>query len=165
VNDEFVKWIGFIGSLASLIGLPIAIWQIVKTRHAAEAAKEASLKTQKDISRNLLISDIATCVKHVEEIRLYLRDESYEIAQIRINDLNSQLIQTEEGLKVLNPKHQTDFQAVILEITKIRDDFRKKLNRNSAKINKVRINNQLDIVSDSLNKIIGEIRIFVEKGE
>jgi len=68
VNDEFVKYISIIGSVASLIGIAFTYWQIYKTRCAAEPAKDASLQTQKAISRNLLISDISICIKYNEEI-------------------------------------------------------------------------------------------------
>ena len=43
MSSELVNWISIIGSVASLIGLPIAIWQIYKTRRAAEAATKAVL--------------------------------------------------------------------------------------------------------------------------
>ena len=68
MSDEFVKWIGIIGSVASLVGLPIAIWQIYKTRRAAEAAEVASLQTQKSILRNLLLSDVSICIKYIEPV-------------------------------------------------------------------------------------------------
>lgn len=164
VNDEFVKWIGVIGSVASLIGLPVAIWQIYKTRRAAEAATNAALQTQRTISRNFLVFNISTCIKHTEEIKFYLLNEKYELATVRSNDLISQLIQIQEVLKVSDQAHQIDFLEILSELTSIRNNFGKKLIGSSVKISKIRIISQLDIVSDNLNKLIGETKIVIEKG-
>ncbi len=165
VNDEFVKWIGFIGSVASLIGLPIAIWQIYKTRRAAEAAEVASLQTQKSILRNLLLSDVSICIKYIEEIKSSARNEKYEMSLTRVNDLISQLIQIQEVLKGSNQIYQIDFEEMLLKLTGIRNNFERKLVKDSVKINVVRVNNQLDLISGNLNKLIGETKIVIGKGD
>lgn len=156
-------WLGLFGSLASLIGLPIAIWQIVKTRRAAEAAKDASLETQKEISRNLLISDVSTCMRNLEEIKSYVRDEKYEFALIRVTDLISQLIQIRELLENSSRIHQIQFKERLSQLSIIRKSFEKKIARGSARLNIVQVNSQLSELSDDLNKLIGETKIVVAK--
>jgi len=165
VNDESVKWIGVIGSVASLIGLPVAIWQIYKTRRAAEAATNAALQTQRTISRNLLLSDVSTCTRNLEEIKSFVRDEKYESALIRATDLTSQLIQIQEVLKSSNQAYQIEFEETLSQLSIIRESFEKKLAKSSAKIDGVQINSKLAKVSDDLNKLIGETKIAVKKGE
>ncbi len=165
MSDEFVKWIGVLGSVASLVGLPIAIWQIYKTRRAAEAAEDASLQTQKSILRNLLLSDVSICIKHIEEIKSSARNEKYELSLTRVSDLISQLIQIQEVLKGSSQIHQIDFDKALLKLVVIRKDFERKLVKDSGKINTVRNNNQLDLISDSLNKLIGETKIGIRTGE
>src|SRR5215213_1014217 len=108
-SETFYWWLGLLGSLASLIGLPVAIWQISKTRRIAEAAKDASLETQAAISRNLLLSDVSNCTRNIEEIKFFTRNEKYESALIRITDLVSQLIQLRETLESSNQPHQIEF--------------------------------------------------------
>ena len=164
MSSELVNWISIIGSFLSLIGVIIALVQIIKTRRVAEAAKDASLQTQKAISRNLLLSDVLNCVKHIDEIRLYLRGENYELAQVRANDLNSQLIQINAVVNASNQITQVELEELFIEVSKIRLDLRKRIEGNKAKINVVKINAQLDLVSDNLNKLIGEIKIAIEKG-
>ena len=162
---RFVKWIGVIGSVASLVGLPIAIWQIYKTRRAAEAAEVASLQTQKSILRNLLLFDVSICIKHIEEIKSSARNEKYELSLTRVNDLISQLIKIQEVLKGSNQGIQSDFDESLIKLSNIRNDFEKKLSKSSVKINTVRVNSQLDLISDSLNKLMGETKIVIEKGD
>ena len=165
MSDEFIKWIGVIGSIASLIGIAFAYWQIYKTRQAAEAAKDAADRTQKFISRNLLLSDVSTCTRNLEEIKLFVRIERYESAQIRIGDLILQLIQVREMLESSNYAHQIEFEETISQLSIIREDFEKKLAKSSAKINAVRVNSQLSKISDDLNKLLGRTKTAIEKGE
>lgn len=165
MSDEFIKWFGFIGSVASLIGIAFAIWQIYKTRRAAEAAKDAADYTQKFISRNLLLSDVSTCTRNLEELKLFVRIERYESAQIRIGDLILQLIQVREMLESSSYPYQIEFEETLSQLSIIREDFEKKLAKSSAKIDGVRVNSQLSKISDDLNKLIGGTKMAIEKGE
>lgn len=165
MNDEFVKWIGVIGSVASLIGLPVAIWQIYKTRHAAEAAKDASNKTQKIISQNLLLTDISTCAKLIDDVKSYVRSERYETALIRVTDLITQLNQSQRVFSKTTTIEELDFEVFLGQLVIIRDLFERKVNSSSVKINQARINGQLSEILDELNKWIGGAKVAVREGE
>lgn len=165
VNDEFVKWIGVIGSVASLIGLPVAIWQIYKTRRAAEAATSALLQTQKTISRNLLRSDILNCTRNTEEIKSFVRSGKYESALIRVEDLISLLSQIQEISRSSDQTIHIEFKEMLSQLSIIRKDFEKKLIKSSARMDVVQINSRLSEIADDLNKMIGETKIVIKKGE
>lgn len=165
MNDEFAKWIGVIGSVASLIGLPIAIWQIYKTRRATEAATRAVLRTQNTISRNLILTEASTCTRNLEEIKFYSRIERYESALIRISDLISYLIQIQQRYENAETLVQIEFEEMLSQLSIIREDFEKKVIKSSARINIVQINSELSKISDNLNKLIGNTIIIIEKGE
>ena len=165
MNSEFVNWISVLGSLASLIGLPIAIWQIRKTRRVAEAAREASNQTQKTISNNLLIADVSTCTRNLEEIKSFVRIERYESALIRTTDLMSYLIQIQQRTRESKQKLPIEFEEMLSQLSIIREEFEKKVIKTSARINKVQINLQLALISDDLNKLIGGTIIVIERGK
>lgn len=165
MTSELANWITVIGSLLSLIGVGIAIWQIQKTRRVAEAAKDASDQTQKIISRNLLLSNVSTCAKNLDEIKLYIQMENYTAAQLRINDLIANLIRIQQRAENTRRIVHVDFKETLAQLSIIRNDFEKKVNKKSARINKVRINEQLSKISDDLNKLIGGTMIAIEKGE
>jgi uncharacterized protein YpuA (DUF1002 family) len=93
-----------------------------------------------------------------------MRGENYELALVRVNDLNSNLIQIQKVLESSTQTHQIDFVKIHREIKKIRIDLRNTVERESEKFSPIRINNQLDFISDNLNKLIGETKIFIEKG-
>lgn len=165
MNSEIVFWIGFLGSVASLIGFPVAIWQILKTQRIAQAAKDASDRTQKIISRNLLLTDVSTCTKNLEEIKTNVRTERYEASLIRVNDLISALVQIQQRLDGTNQIIPFEFEEMILQLSVIRDEFEKKVNKSSARINNTQINSKLSLISDDLNKLIGGTIMLIEKGE
>ena len=165
MNDEFVKWIGVIGSIASLVGLPVAIWQIYKTRRATEAATKAVLRTQNIISRNLILSDTSTCTRNLEEIKFYVRIERYESALIRISDLISSLIRIQQRSENAENLIFIEFEEMLSQLSIIREDFEKKVVKSSVRINMVQINSELSKISDNLNKLIGSTIIVIEKGE
>lgn len=165
MSSEIVNWIGVIGSFLSLIGVIIAIWQIRKTRRIAQAAKDASERTQKIISRNLLLSDVSTCTKNLEEIKTYVRIERYESSLIRVNDLISALVQIQQRLDAVEQNIPFEFEEMLSQLSIIRENFEKKVKRKSAKIDSIQINSQLSLISDDLNKLIGGAIMTIEKGE
>jgi hypothetical protein len=164
LSNELLNWISVVGSLLSLIGVIVAIWQILLVKRTAQAAKDASDRTQKIISRNLLLSDVSTCTKNLEEIKTYVRIERYESSLIRVNDLVTDLIQIQQRLEGTNQAIPFEFEEMLSQLSIIREEFEKKVNKTSAKINNIHINSQLSLISDDLNKLIGGTIIIVEKG-
>ena len=67
MNSEVANWISVIGSILSLLGVIIAIQQIRQVKKSADAAKKAADRTQRIISRNLLLSDVKNCIKNLDE--------------------------------------------------------------------------------------------------
>jgi len=165
VNSEIVNWIGIIGSALSLIGVGIAIWQISLVKKAAVAARDAADQTQKTISQNLLLSNVHTCIKNLEEIQSFVRYERYESAQIRTSDLVSYLYQIQQRTKNSQQTLEIEYEEMLSQLSIIREDFERKVNKSSAKINNVQINTQLSEISDSLHKLIGGTIIAIEKGK
>ncbi len=98
-------------------------------------------------------------------MKAFVRSGKYESALIRITDLVSQLIQIQEVSKSSNQPLQIEFKETLSQLSIIRKDFEKKLVKSSAKMDIVQINSQLSEISDDLNKMIGETKITVEKGE
>lgn len=165
MTNEVANWITVIGSLLSLVGVCIAIWQILKTRRIAQAAKDASDQTQRIISRNLLIYDVKTCLKNLDEIQSFVRIEKFESARLRTSDLIGYLYQIEQRLEGAKQEVPFEFEEMFSQMIIIREEFEKKVIKTSARINSIQINTQLSKVSDDLNKLIGGTIIAIEAGE
>ena len=165
MNSEIVNWISITGSILSLIGVGIAIWQISLVKKAAVAAKDAADQTQKTISQNLLLSNVYTCIKNLEEIQSFVRNEKYESAQLRTNDLVSFLYQIQQRTKNSQQTIEIEYEEMLSQLSIIREDFERKVYKSSARINNVQINSQLSKISDGLHKFVGGTVIIIEKGE
>lgn len=165
MSSELVNWISIIGSFLSLLGVSVAVWQILLVKRAAVAAKNASDQTQKTISQNLLLSNVHTCIKNLEEIQAFVRNERYESAQIRTSDLVSYLYQIQQRTKNSQQTLEIEYEEMLSQLSIIREDFERKVNKSSARINNVQINTQLSEISDSLHKLVGGTIIVIEKGE
>ena len=73
-GQQWLNIISILGSVLSFVGVLVAIWQIKKTRKAAEAASAASLQAQQSIARNVLLVDVTSCISQLEEIKLLIRE-------------------------------------------------------------------------------------------
>lgn len=165
MNSEIVNWISIVGSVLSLIGVGIAIWQIRLVKTAADSAKDASNQTQKTISKNLLLSDVKTCIKNLDEIQSFVRFQRYESAQLRTVDLVSYLYQIQQRTKGSEQTLEIEYEEMLSQLAIVREEFERKVNKPSARIDNVRINTQLSEISDDLNKLVGDTIITIEKGE
>ncbi len=165
MNSEVANWISVVGSILSLLGVIIAIQQIRQVKKSADAAKEAADRTQRTISRNLLLSDVKNCIKNLEEIQLYVRFERYESAQLRTSDLVSYLYQIQQRTNNEEQQLEIEYEEMLSQLAIIREEFEKKVHKTNARIDNVRINIQLSEISDSLNKLVGGTIIAIEKGE
>lgn len=88
-----------IAGIATIVGLPLAIAQIYKTRSAAEAAATASKETKKRVNASFLLPDIAVLIRHARTVKNDALNGHYEAARIRIQDLKDGLCQFEPCLK------------------------------------------------------------------
>lgn len=91
-EKKVINYISYFGTYLSLFALVITIQQIL-------TLKDITLDTQKKIDealdktfKTLTISKISKSIQIIKEIQGYLKDEKFEAAMIRINDLKNFLI-------------------------------------------------------------------------
>jgi len=94
-----------------------------------------------------------------------VRYERYESAQIRAYDLISYLYQIQQRTKNSQQTLEIEYEEMLSELSIIREEFERKVNKSSARINNVQINTRLSEISDSLHKLVGGTIIAIEKGE
>ncbi len=153
--ESLIFWLSLIGSLASVVGLPIAIWQIVKARTAAEASKLASIDTRNTISRNIVLTELMGCLRLIADLKTALRIDNFELAEARIGDLIRTVIQVREDLP--ESEFESVFSESLPQMTILRDKIEQKVLGQSAKIAKGTIS-QLSKFADDLTRLIGKLR-------
>jgi len=159
-----VEVISIAGSMLSFLGVLIAISQIRKTRRAAEAAQNATDKTQKLIARNVLLQDISACTTAIEEVKALIRSKRYEASLLRVTDLNTQLIR----LRYLKSNDaglaDIPFQEIVTQMSMLREMLEQSLNQKTSDLRPAHVNGILSRISDQLNAWIGKNRYVAKEG-
>ena len=142
------------GTILSLLGLAVAIFQIVKTRRAAEAAKLAAQQAQQSIARTVFLVDVTNCAAQLDEIKALLRARRYEAALLRVTDVTAAVTQL-RGMTRTHAKQPLNFKQALTQLGILRDLLELRLHEENTPINPVKINEILSGIADSLNRWIG----------
>jgi hypothetical protein len=161
MSNLVINIISIIGSVLSLIGVIIAIAQIRKTLRAAQSAQAAATQTQFAISRNVLLTDISTCTRSLEELKVLIRGKRHEAALIRATDLSAQLIQLQHIQHSTNDIQNINFREILTQLSILRELLERKVFQQNTEVNPVQVNSQLSQISDQLNRWIGEEKYVV----
>lgn len=158
MNDaNLFWWISLLGSIASLVGFPIAIWQLWRIKNSSEAAEDASIQTKNYITDNLLVSDTSNTLRYLNDVKHYVQNKNYAFAQFRINDVIAQIIQNQAMRKKLDETPK----AVVFKLRIIRKHLLEKVADASDKtINDGKILLELSEITDNLNELIGKVKDF-----
>ena len=100
--------VGILGLIVSVGGFTLALWQITRTRTAAEHAEEAAVDAREVVLRRMSISDLTQAHAIIEELKALHRNQ----------DLN-------EAIRRYTPLRQilTDVQATLPEESRELFDF------------------------------------------
>ena len=87
-----VDYISGVGSVASLYGIAITLWQLKQVKSAANAAKYAVEMKLSEIDSFLTFADTKRHIEICNSINLYLTNNEYEAAAIRLEQLREVLV-------------------------------------------------------------------------
>ncbi|MCG8073277.1 MAG: hypothetical protein N0C86_14985 [Candidatus Thiodiazotropha taylori] len=158
------EWFGSIGTLLTLVGIIIAVFQIRKTTRAAEAARVAAEITTSNIQLNVTLSDVSSCVNEVEEIKVLIRSMRYEAALLRVTDLSGRLIQLKNIPNNNNTNEQFKNKENLAQLSILRDLLERKLQDRNLEIKPSSVNKILSDISDDLHAWIGSNK-YLSSGE
>lgn len=150
--------LSLIGSAASVIGVCVAIWQIRRVLRTAQAAELAARMTQRAVQRDVLLADLSSCSRTLDEVRAHVRTERIEAALLRVSDVVSQLAQLRRLIQ-RRPENKGILREALTQLQVLRDQLERVLAASgSAKFEPAQANKVLSVVSDDLNSMIGDIR-------
>lgn len=143
-----------IGSIASLIGIVVAIWQILKTRKSAEAARISANQTKKSVQS---LINIVQVTKHCEVIKTAqqaISDNEIRLALHLLHELKSAIIELHMTLSHLGKEQfVSDLQIHITSMGIDIANMQKSLREGSNKLKKEKITSNLENLLSTLTQI------------
>ena len=97
LNDMARDIISLVSLVVSLVGFGVTIWQLRKTRSAADAAKrsaELALEESRNKFRKYVFANV---LRLLSEARLHGENRVWERAAVRLNDLADQVSQLSDA--------------------------------------------------------------------
>ncbi|MBN1350151.1 hypothetical protein JXJ21_12125 [candidate division KSB1 bacterium] len=146
--------VSIIGTVLTLISLAIAIYQIYKTRSAAEATK----KSLEIVKKNVLQITITECISKIDQIVYRIRRGSFEDASHKTNELTQNLSQLKALVRDNGEKIHQTLQPHIVKVRIIREELERKLENKRYKLNIVKINKDLFELADVLKEFLEKIK-------
>ena len=118
MNYLYDNWVGVAGLIATVVGLGIAIWQIIGARRAAEsaenaasAAQRASVETREAIHGVLTVSDLQRVIGYVQQIKNFHREQKWDICLNMYQVLRSSL----KDIRARLPEPAAQYRLVLRE--------------------------------------------------
>ena len=112
-------YISGVGSVASLYGIIITLWQISQVKKVATAASEAVDRKLEQIDSFMAFADIKRHIEICNSINMYLIAEEYEAAAIKIEQLREVLV----NLKQSRELQDNDFKSASSHILNLGTDL------------------------------------------
>jgi hypothetical protein len=153
------------GLLASLIGFAITIWQVWRSREAAQMAEDAALKVRDAILRFDTVERFSAAITIMEEIKRLHRASAWQLLPDRYSSLRGLLITIRSSNPGLPNHSQSSLQGAIQHFSDIEKRVEKALANGSAPPDIAKLNGIVSAQIDKLSELLTAIKqeIGVEK--
>ena len=112
-----------LGVFVSVIALTIAIYQIIKLRGEARAAREAAEEAQRLIRRETTGTDLTRLSERIQGLIYLLRNEDRELALEKFPDIRNLFIDIRRHHPNLNSDHRSRIQDTITSIMDMQNEL------------------------------------------
>jgi len=154
------NWLG----LVTVVGVALTMWQVIKTRKAADAAAASAKKTKEDLNKNFLISDLSTALATIEEITFLNRQEKWEIVLDRYSRLRGLLVNIKtQGLGFISDDKRS-LQDAIVQVRVIEEAIEESIVNKTMRFDRIKYNKILSEIADNLNSIVGKEKLDLSRG-
>ena len=166
MNYLYDNLVGVVGLIATVIGLGIAIWQIIGARRAAEsaenaasAARRASVETREAIHGVLTVSDLQRVIGYVQQIKSFHRERKWDICLNMYQTLRSSLADIRAQLPDSASRHRLTLQDAIAEVTLIEDEVEAALEDSVDPVDWQQFNSTLNEIQAKLEEVVSSAQI------
>lgn len=150
------------GLFISLVGFAFTIWGIMRTKKAAEAAKESALQVQNDLRKLDIIMEFSAAITMMDEIKRHHRGENWHILPDRYSAMRKKLITIKSTYNDLTENQKKVLQSAINQFKSMETTVEKALGKKTSPNNRAKFNEIISNESDKLNEVLSEIKIKME---
>jgi sorbitol-specific phosphotransferase system component IIC len=160
--------VGFIITILSflitLIGFFVAIIQIMKTKKISKDAYSAASEAKSAMKKIIVISDLSSIIKSIQEIQNDIISEKTEIAYLHTKTLIHSLIEIRQLINPLENNERVIITEVITQLGGIlRRQLESSINR-KEKIDIYKINQKLSEFEITLSELSAKIKFPLSGG-
>lgn len=112
-------YISGVGSVASLYGIIITLWQVSQVKKVATASSEAVDRKLGEIDSFMAFADVKRHIEICNSINMYLIAKEYEAAAIKIEQLREVLV----NLRQSNELQDDDFKSASSHVLNLGTDL------------------------------------------
>lgn len=157
VFQSLVTVLGVVGSLASVVGLPLVFLQIRKTRRATDAALAAVETERRRARREALLSEISMFDPIIDDIRAQIRTDRFEAAQMRASQLASRLVRIRHVSPFQDEVTQSSFDNAIAVVSDLSNELEMRLRSRTYVLKEVELLKDLSRVQIFLGDQLGRL--------
>lgn len=158
--------VGGAGLIATVVGLGIAIRQVVGARKAARAAESAasaahtaSVETRDTIHSVLVISDLERVIGYVQQIKSFHRDQKWDICLNMYQLLRSSLADIRARLPEPAAQHRLTLREAIDQVRAIEDNVDTAVRSDTSPTAAENFNSVLNAIQVRLEEIVSSAQI------
>jgi hypothetical protein len=162
LREQWGNLASVLGLLVGLIGFSLTIWNVVKSKKAAQTAKEAVDEVRERIRAFNTVADLAQAVAILEEIKRLQRARQWRVVLDRYATLRKYIIQIGVQHPLLTPERRSVLTGTTRQLLEIEKGLEKDVDRDdcantdAAKLNQV-ISRQVDQVFRVLTELQQEM--------
>jgi len=147
-----------IGLLVAFIGFAVTLWNVVRSKRAAEKAEEAVTRVRELLVQADTIKEFSSAVGIMDEIRRLHRAAAWAMLPDRYSALKRCLIAVRAQNPAMSERHKIATQAAITQFTAMERKIEDMLANHAAAPNVARLNKIVSGQLDSLAGVLAEIQ-------
>jgi hypothetical protein len=157
-----VNIITVIGFIITTVCFVITILQLYKTKKLTKAAYTAAVEAKSAMKNVIVISDLSTIIKTIQEIENYIRNRKPDSAYLRVNDLMHALVQIKQLIITTN-NADDEIKKILYQLSVIKRQLETKIN-DGKEMDITKVNYTLSEFELILEEITSKIKFPITGG-
>jgi len=158
IKDHWGDIASVVGVVVSLIGFAITIWGVLRSKTAAQKAKEEVSNVRETISRLDTAMEFSAALTMMDEIKRLHRAAAWIMLPDRYSALKRLLISIRTTNLDLADEHQAVLQGAIQHFTDLEKKVERALASNGSPPNVATVNEIVSAQLDKMSEVISAIR-------